>query len=270
MPLAICSRCLWGTLCLIIAGSVSPPARAADIAETTLRAATRVTDGNRSGTGFFVKLPDVPQGKPGTVLVTAAHVLDEINGPTGKLVLRSGNFQDGYQRREVELSVRNGDERLWMPHPAADLAVIGVTLPEDVDVQPYELRQIAEPKHLTEKRVRVGQDVLIPCYPAQVEANAAGWPILRRGMLATHPLAPVERTPTMFVDYSHFGGDSGAPVIATVNDEPLVVGVVFAMLRVTDKTTTTFEERTMHMPMGLGIAVQGPLIRQTIEAWKAK
>ncbi|HET6425820.1 MAG TPA: hypothetical protein VFG20_19170, partial [Planctomycetaceae bacterium] len=84
------------------------------------------------------------------------------------------------------------------------------------------------------------------------------------------PLTPVERVPTIFVDYSHFGGDSGAPVIATVNDEPLVVGLVFAMLRITDKSTTTFEDRTIHMPLGLGIAVQGPLIRQTIDAWKAK
>ncbi|MDP1796412.1 MAG: hypothetical protein Q8K78_02980 [Planctomycetaceae bacterium] len=118
--------------------------------------------------------------------------------------------------------------------------------------------------------MRVGQDVFVPCFPAQVEANSAGWPLLRKGSLATHPLMPVARTPTMFVDYSHFGGDSGAPLVATVNGEPLVVGLVFAMLRQTDKTTMPFEERTLHTPLGLAIAAQAPLIRQTIEAWEAK
>lgn len=257
----------WGIVGLVLADRT---AFAADVAEFVLRATARVTDGNRSGTGFFVKLPEVPAGKQNTVLVTAAHALEEMTGPNGKLILRSGNDLDGYQRRETELPLRTGDQRLWLVHPANDLAVMGVTLPNDVDAQPFELHQLAEPKHLAEKVVRVGQEVLIPCFPAQVEANPAGWPLLRKGSLATHPLTPVERAPTMFVDYSHFGGDSGAPVVATVNGEPLVVGVVFAMLRITDKTTTTFEERTVHTPMGLGIAVQAPLIRQTIDAWKAK
>jgi len=257
-------------LCGVVLTIVTNQAIGADIPELALRATARVTGGGRSGTGFFVKLPDSSPGKSSTVFVTASHALEEITGPKGTLILRAGNEADGYHRREVELPLRTGEERLWMTHPTTDMAVIGVTLPDDVDVQPFELRQIAEAKHLAEKVIRVGQDVLIPCFPAQVEANPAGWPILRKGSLATHPLTPVERVPTIFVDYSHFGGDSGAPVIATVNDEPLVVGLVFAMLRITDKSTTTFEDRTIHMPLGLGIAVQGPLIRQTIDAWKAK
>lgn len=244
------------------------PGRAAEIAEDALRATVRIVGGGKSSTGFFVTLPAAAVGdKPRTVLVTAAHAFDEINGPKCALVFRAPDAEQGFVRKEVDVTVRTGEQRLWVKHPQADIAVIGVDLPENVDVQPFRLNQIGEEKHIVEKAVRVGSDIVVPCFPAQVEANSAGWPILRKGSLATHPLTPLARTPTMLVDYSHFGGDSGAPVVATVNGEPLVVGLVFAMLRITDKASTTFEERTMHTPLGLALAAQAPLIRQTIEAW---
>ncbi len=244
-----------------------PHAHAADVAEAALRATVRVTAEGKSGTGFFVTLPVVADEPPQTVLVTAAHVFDEMTGPQCRLVYRAADAEAGFVRKETEAPVKDGDRKLWVRHPAADVAVLGITVPEGVDVQPFTLNQIADTRHVEDRIVRVGQDVFIPCFPAQVEANSAGWPLLRKGSLATHPLTPVARTPTMFVDYSHFGGDSGAPVVATVNGEPLVVGLVFAMLRQTDKSTTAFEERTQHTPLGLGIAVQAPLIRQTINAW---
>lgn len=245
-------------------------AHAADVAEAALRATVRVTADGKSGTGFFVTLPATDEKKPQTVLVTAGHVFDEIAGDKCKLVFRAADSEGGFVRKETETAVKEGDKKLWVRHPMTDLAVLGVDIPEGVDVQPFTLNQVADVRHVEDRLVRVGQEVFIPCFPAQVEANPAGWPILRKGSLATHPLTPVARTPTMFVDYSHFGGDSGAPVVATVNGEPLVVGLVFAMLRQTDKSATAFEERTHHTPLGLAIAAQAPLIRQTIEAWKTR
>lgn len=239
----------------------------ADVAEAALRAAIRVTADGRSGTGFFVTLPARDDQPAQTVLVTAAHVFDEIPGSKCKLVYRVPDAEAGFVRREEEVPVKDGDKKLWMRHPTTDLAVLGVTLPDGVDVQPFTLNQVADARHVEDRMVRVGQEVWVPCFPAQVEANPAGWPLLRRGTLATHPLTPVARTPTMYVDYSHFGGDSGAPVVATVNGEPLVVGLVFAMLRQTDKSATPFEERTHHTPLGIAVAAQAPLIRQTIDAW---
>jgi len=113
----------------------------------------------------------------------------------------------------------------------------------------------------------VGQDICIPCFPAKVEANKAGWPILRRGSIASHPLFPLSSAKTFFVDSASFGGESGAPVAVEVDGKTYVVGLITSMQRQTDKAKMPFEERIVHTPLGLGIAVQSPLLREVIEQW---
>lgn len=49
-------------------------------------------------------------------------------------------------------------------------------------------------------------------YPKGVSANAAGFPILRAGRVASYPLAPASRYPTYLVDFNVFAGNSGGPV----------------------------------------------------------
>ena len=55
----------------------------------------------------------------------------------------------------------------------------------------------------------VGQAVSIPSYPAQLQANDAGWPILRHGTVASYPLCPVEHCQSVLIDFHTFGGDNG-------------------------------------------------------------
>ncbi|NDH95177.1 MAG: hypothetical protein EBZ13_11740, partial [Planctomycetia bacterium] len=130
--------------------------------------------------------------------------------------------------------------------------------------------QIASAKLAEDNKLHVGQEVFIPCYPAKLEANKAGWPILRKGSIATYPLTPLNSARTIFIDYSHFGGDSGSAVVAIIDDEPVVVALVFAMQRQSDRMVMPFEERTVHTPLGLAIAVQAPIIRSTIEMHLSK
>src|SRR5262249_55559828 len=135
------------------------------------------------------------------------------------------------------------------------------------------LDQIADEAAFKAKQVRVGQDAWIPCFPARLESNPAGWPILRRGSIASHPLAPTKAQKTFLLDYSAFGGDSGAPVVVLTDvkrgqgkeQRPLVVGLVFGMNRQTDKATLPFEERIMHTPLALAVVVHAPFIRETID-----
>jgi len=239
--------------------------------EDALRGTFRLTKGSASGTAFLVSLEnrDNAKGKK-HVLVTAAHVFDDLKGTDCTLVMR-GPGKDGIiVRKEITLTIRDGKKPLWVKHPDVHVAALGVDLPDGVDFKAFRLDQIADEKWATERKVRVGRDVCIPCFPAQVEANEAGWPILRKGSIATHPLTPLASAKTMFVDYSHFGGDSGAPVVLHGEKEPIVVGLVIAMQRQTDKSTTPFEERTVHTPLGLAIAVQSPFILQTIEMLQKK
>lgn len=245
----------------VIASSVDAAEEGA--IEDTLRGTFRLTQGSSSGTAFIVSVGEPNEAKH--VLVTAAHVFDDLKGAGCTLILRASRKDDSVVRKEISLPIRDGKKPLWVKHPTEDVAALMVDLPAGVDVKPFPLKQIADEKWAADRKVRVGRDVCIPCFPAQVEANEAGWPILRKGSIATHPLTPLASAKTMYVDYSHFGGDSGAPVVICDGKEPVVVGLVIAMQRQTDKSSTPFEERTVHTPLGLAIAVQSPFIRQTIE-----
>jgi hypothetical protein len=260
---------LVGLLAVFQVLSVTRSAADEGAIEDSLRGTFRVTKGSSSGTAFIVSIGDEAKAKK-HVLVSAAHVFDDFKGADATLILRGLGKDGGLVRKEVTLPIRDSKKALWTRHPEQDVGAISVNLPEGVDVKPFRLEQIADEKWAAERKIRVGKDVCIPCFPAQVEANDVGWPILRKGSIATHPLTPLASAKKMFVDYSHFGGDSGAPVVLYEGKEPIVVGLVIAMQRQTDKSSTPFEERTVHTPLGLAIAVQSPFVRETIELLQKK
>ena len=72
------------------------------------------------------------------------------------------------------------------------------------------------------------------------------------------------------MDSSSFGGESGAPVVMWQGERAYVVGIITSMQRQTDKSKMPFEERTVHTPLGLGIAVQSPFVREVIERVEKK
>lgn len=246
------------------------PADPEDAAEAALRATARLTNNATSGTGWFVALPadDGPRAAldgPRTVLVTANHVFDAMKTPECSIVYRAPGKKGEYVRREVKLPIRDGDKPRWVRHPELDVAAIPVTIPPGVDAQPFPYARIADESWTAQRKVRTGQDVFIPCFPFRLETNPAGWPVLRKGSLATFPLTPTAVAKTMFVDYAHFEGDSGSPVVAYPKNEPLVVGMVFALMRNTSTVSSPFEERKTHFPLDLAIAVQSPHVRDTID-----
>ena len=253
---------------LPVALAFNPCARAADPAEDALRATVRITRGPHSGTGFFVATREKGEAGVKHFLVTAAHVLTDIEGEKCTVVFRARGKGEEFVRLETDVVIRDGKKPLWVRHPDVDIAVLAVTIPDRADVKPFGEHQIASTKMAEERKVRVGQDVHIPCFPVTLEANSAGWPILRKGSIASHPLTPLASAKTIYVDYTNFNGDSGAPVVATIENEPSVVGLVIGMQRFTNKTSTPFEERTVHIPLGLAVVVQSPLISQTLVEWR--
>jgi hypothetical protein len=240
--------------------------REAEVLEDVLAATCRIADKETSATCFLVAAGGVRGATAAAAfLVTAAHFLEGTTAAECPLVLRAQNPDGTYARRETPVVVRDGDGPRWKRHADADLAVLAIELPNGLAVKPFRVDQLADAESVAEGRVRVGQEVVIPCFPAKTEANEAGWPILRRGMIATHPLAPVTQVKTYFIDVSTFGGDSGAPVVAA-GREALVVGVVVGMQRQTDRSTLPFEEKTVHMPLGLAIVAQAAFVRELVEA----
>ncbi len=227
--------------------------------EDAVRGTIKLTGSGVAGTGFVIRKGDKH------FIGTAAHVFHDFKGETCEVIYRARVEGQPSERRSTTLAIRKGDQPLWKQHGKHDIAIIEFTLPEEADCRPFEWDQIAK-RDVAEKGViGVGREVCIPCYPVKTEANAAGWPILRRGTIASHPLAPLEVAETFFVDSSSFGGESGAPVVAWEGEDALVIGVITSMQRQTDRTKTPLEERISHMPLGLGIAVQSPLLRSLLE-----
>ena len=233
--------------------------------EDLLAATFRITDGEHSGTCFIVAIPTADATRPcKCLLATAAHILDEMDDTECDLNLRTLTAEGDYVRKILSVKIREGEQDLWTAHPDLDVAVMAIELPADAAVTPIRLDQIADESLLINRTVRVGQETWISCFPAKLESNEAGWPVLRKGSIASHPLVPLKSNKTLMVDYKVFGGDSGAPVAIIVNNQPLIIGVASSMQQQTDRSAMPYEERVMHTPLGLSVVVQAAFLRDTI------
>lgn len=250
---------------LLVAATASAPAAPEDVAEAAIRATVRISNPNSSGTGWFVAVPGPDGGEPRHVLVTAHHVFDAMKTPDFTIAYRAPGKDGAFVRKEVKAAHRDGDKARWVRHPDLDAAALRVDVPAGVDLEPFSFDRVADEAWAAKKKVRAGQDVFVPCFPIRLESNPAGWPLVRKGSIATHPLAPAAAAKTVLIDYSHFEGDSGAPAVAYPDGKPLVVGLVFALMRHTTSTVSPFEERKSHVPLDLAVAVQSPHLRDVIE-----
>jgi hypothetical protein len=204
------------------------------------------------------------------IVVTAAHVFEKMTGEECRIVLRDEQADGSFLRKEVPLKVREGKKVLWVKHPQADVAAMRLMLPVDQKLLPLDFDQIGDATSIKNGTLRLAREVWIPCYPAQLESSRAGFPVLRRGSVASFPLMRRDRSKTYMVDYSSFAGDSGAPVVVRHHDadgkteQALIVGLVIAKHRETTKSVTLVEERIVHRSLGLGVIVHAEVIRQTI------
>ena len=233
-----------------------------------MRATFRLTDGKVSGTTWIVSVPADGDRKAETVLVSATHVFRDLKGETASLVLRKLSGEK-IIRHNFELPLRKEGKKLWTEHQSLDVAAMKIDLPKGIDLLPIEFKQLANEEFVNQEKLVVGQRCLLPCFPAQLESSRAGWPVLRSGTVASHPLKPIAANKTFLLDYTSFGGDSGSPVIAPASNQTgkehfMVVALITGMHRQTDKTKSPFEERTVHTPLGLGICIQSNFIRDTI------
>jgi hypothetical protein len=213
-----------------------------------------------------VEVPE-REGRPAqTVLITAAHFFNDAAGAECQLIARTMKADQSYERREIAIPIREHDRPLWKKHPEVDVAAIRINLPADLAIKPLSWDQLLSEQDVAEKQIRVADEIFIPGFPAKLEGNGAGWPVLRKGIIATHPLAPVKSAKTILIHANTFGGDSGAPVVKDGESAARIVGLISGMQRQTDKSSMPFEEHVTHTPLALAIVVQAPFIRETIDS----
>ena len=183
-----------------------------DLIKATVQIEQPLGDGTRTvGTGFLISDP-TPDGKPRTILVTAAHVFDKMPSVSAKIGYRIEGG-DGVWRFDPEtLKIRDGDHPLWVKHPTRDVAVMVVEAPPEFVKAAIPINYLAQDDTFNKYALGPGDEMMALGFPRGLSANPAGFPILRSGRVASYPLAPATNFPTFLMDFSVFPGNSGGPV----------------------------------------------------------
>jgi hypothetical protein len=245
-----------------------PLARGDEAAGRLVLATYKLANESSTATGTVYRR-EAEEGKSECFLVTAGHVFEGMKGDTCTLVSRTLRDDGLYMRQEIQVPVRQNGEPLWKKHANHDLAVL--LLPESASVECLPFDSLATEDLM--KEVGVGDAVRLSVFPERSEANPAGLPILRGGVLASHPLVPVKPHPAFLVDTTTWTGDSGGAVmhesLRSPSGGPLVLGIVRGMRSVIDTAKESrFVERKTQYPLGISEVLQAVLVRELIgESW---
>lgn len=187
------------------------------------------------GTAFLVEAPDA-RGRPRTVLVTAAHVLDRMPQDEARAGWRVAAADGSWRFDPQPLRIRDRGRPLWTKHPERDIAVMAVSAPPEFARAALPLDWLAGPDELDDLGVGPGDELMALGFPRGLSANRAGFPILRVGRVASWPLTPISAFPTFLLDFRVFAGNSGGPVFWTRQarrrdgapepDHPFIAGVL--------------------------------------------
>ena len=164
------------------------------------------------GTVFFMGRPI--KGDPAhakCVLVTAAHVLDEIEGDKATLLLRRRAADGTYAPFNYEFDIRTKNVPLYVKHAAADVAVMYLKIPADLPISVLPPEFLADDKRIDQLGVHPGDEVSTLGFPLFTH-GPGGFPLYRAGRIASYPLTPVAVVKEWLIDILLYGGNSGGPV----------------------------------------------------------
>lgn len=174
-----------------------------------------------SGTGFFMTF-EFGQGMSVPVIVTNKHVIRNANECRFNISINKGTDEepkvDGF-----ETFIVDGEfNKFWIEHPSddVDLAVFPfapvLKVFEERDQKPFYRTVSREmiPNERLMAEYGPGQSIVMIGYPQGLWDEANNMPIMRRGILATHPSLRFGGKPQFMIDCACFPGSSGSPVFA--------------------------------------------------------
>ncbi len=214
------------------------------------------------GTGFFVAAPR-PDGTPRTVLVTAAHVFDNMPGSSIRVGYRFQGADGKWAFGSQPLTIRADARPLWVRLPDRDVAAIAVEAPPEFARAAIPLSWLATEDDLVKAGIGPGDEMFVLGFPEGLASNTQGFPILRSGRVASTPLTPIAQFPSFLLDFRVFSGNSGGPVFITSDQRrrpgpgAAPADFVAGMLA---QQTMVGDER-----LELGIVLHAVFVRETIE-----
>ena len=172
-----------------------------------------VGDNGNIGTVFIIgkSTPNSAEHRAYYVLVTAAHVLDQIPGDSATIFFRKkdGNI---YDKTPYRYQIRQDGKPLWVKHPKADVAAMFIVPPKDNGIILVPTTLLSTDQLLEDYDIYPGREIKVLGFPLGKESSSAGFPVLRTGSIASFPLTPADQERTFLVDFRVFDGNSGGPV----------------------------------------------------------
>ena len=204
---------------LIAFGLIGLSVRGQNNVETDFNTAmmknTYMIEGNGSiGTAFLSGISNKQDTKFFNILITARHVLDGIKGDSATLYYRIMQ-NDKFIKVPYRFAIRRKGVNLYVSNPTEDVAVMYFEYLIQMHTLP--LKYFATDSMMKAIDIHPGDDVSILGYPFGLESNDAGFPILRKGMIASFPILPAKEYKTFLVDFQVFSGNSGGPVYFVQN-----------------------------------------------------
>jgi hypothetical protein len=185
--------------------------------QATVQVDQQLPDGRHTiGTGFLINDP-TPDGKPRTVLVTARHVFDRMPGGAANIGYRIQGKDGGWSFKPQPVRIRSTGHELFVHHPSRDVVAIAVEAPPEFAKAAIPVAWLAGSDTFTKYGVGPGDEMMVLGYPQGLSANAAGFPILRSGRVAS-PIEADTVSPTFLLDFRVFPGNSGGPVFMAQAD----------------------------------------------------
>ena len=272
--------CVFGIIALsfFFLPSEMEAAVAPDINTILMRSTYRIVGENgKVGTMFILGRPS-STGRSQYVLLTAAHVLEDMTGDSAIVFLRLKEG-DKYIKKPYRYQIRQDGKPLWIKHSEADVAAMFISLPRGHDILLASTEILSTDKILEEFEMYPGRELKVLGFPLGFESSAGGFPILRTGSIASFPLIPARDLKTFLMDFRIFEGNSGGPVyfhdpdwhkrggglIVGPQEVQIILGLVSKQLTMTRTTRSYMEETTKIYPLSIAEIVHGKLIRETID-----
>lgn len=274
-------RFAWLVVLSVLCCTAAAIAQDDDLNIYMMQATVKLQGRNSLGTGFMLMRPLKTQTGPAgiisgkIVLITAAHVLEEIPEDEITVVMHSHTPSGEWTRHEVRLQIRRNGQALWKRHREADVAVMYV-LP---DISPFDKAPptdlLASDEVLRMNDMAPGINLKCLGYPLGFESNASGFGILRTGDIASYPLLPSAQTKTFLMDFRVFKGNSGGPVYFTQPQwrggiklggrAQFIMGLISKEALFPIQNADPYGASVRELQLMLGVVVHASIIRETIE-----